>query len=517
MAGSHVGSKSASMEGSRVGSDESLNSGAKSSVTSSRMAGSRVATALHNNMGLEEVDEDEKGDSSSSTKAVGSLKALIQRHKEELEAIESQCKQEINDCQLQFEAKIQEQQEQQETEVQTCVEEQERQLMELKAIQDKEIQMEESMHDSEMKMLVERRILNSVLQTVADGIINITPIGIIVRFNHAAELMFGYTAQEVIGKNITMLMPERFSRDHHIYLNNYLTTGVKKVIGIGRRVAGLRRNGQEFPLHLSISEMKEDGEHLFTGIARDLTEEVAEENRIAETLLQKQKQLQVLEKKLNSANQDTANLLNEMLPPSISNQVSQGKQIEPQVFPSASVCYLDIVGFSAIAKQVAPLDTLKFLDEVYETINQVVEQYNVYKVETVGDTFVIAAGVPNTNATHASDLATMALHVLQSIDKFRFSMNPDLKVRVRVGINSGPVVAGLVGTKMSRYCLFGDTVTMSSHMTSNGEPGRIHVAEPTYQLLKKDGNFELFKRGKIEVKGRELTTYWVQSKMGFSP
>jgi PAS domain S-box-containing protein len=84
----------------------------------------------------------------------------------------------------------------------------------------------------------------------------------------------GYEAKEVIGKNITMLMPERYSVNHHVYLNNYLTSGTRKVIGIGRRVAGLAKDGREFPLHLSISELKEDGEHLFTGIARDLTLEV---------------------------------------------------------------------------------------------------------------------------------------------------------------------------------------------------------------------------------------------------
>jgi PAS domain S-box-containing protein len=85
----------------------------------------------------------------------------------------------------------------------------------------------------------------------------------------------GYKASEVIGINIYNLMPERFSRDHHIYLTNYLTTGIKKVIGSGgRRVFGLRKDGTEFPLHLTISELKDDDEHLFTGIARDLTEEV---------------------------------------------------------------------------------------------------------------------------------------------------------------------------------------------------------------------------------------------------
>lgn len=118
-----------------------------------------------------------------------------------------------------------------------------------------------------MKMLVERRILNSVLETVADGIINITPSGEITRFNHAAEIMFGYEASEIIGKNVKILMPAKYASNHDQYLNNFLTTGIKRVIGGKARLAtGLKKDGQEFPIELSISEVKESDSHLFTGI-----------------------------------------------------------------------------------------------------------------------------------------------------------------------------------------------------------------------------------------------------------
>jgi PAS domain S-box-containing protein len=506
------------MLGSRTGSSDSIDKPASVSTSSSKVQGARVASAIATIIGIEEQEEDLYNDTTFSTKATNSLRALIQRHKDELSMIENQCKQEINDCQLSFEAKLQEMEEQQEKEIQMLVEDQERQLVELKHVQDKEIQMEESMHDSEMKMLVERRILNSVLETVADGIINITPIGVVVRFNHAAELMFGYTPQEVIGNNITMLMPERFSRDHATYLTNYLTTGIKKVIGIGRRVAGLRKNGEEFPLHLSISEMKDEGEHLFTGIARDLTKEVEEETRNRERDGLKQKELEGLAKKLDMAKEKANNLLSQMLPPSVSKQLMDGKHVEPQQFESATVCFLDVVGFSSITSQIQPLDTVTFLNELYKTIDRVIEKYDVYKVETVGDTYLVVGGVPKANKTHASEIATMSLHVLHAIEQFQFSGKPDIKVRMRIGLNSGPLVAGVIGTKMPRYCLFGDTVNTSSRMESNGEAGKIHISESTFQLLKKDANFELMKRGEIEVKGKgKMTTYWVQSKNGFEP
>jgi PAS domain S-box-containing protein len=118
-----------------------------------------------------------------------------------------------------------------------------------------------------MKMLVERRILNSVLETVADGIINITPTGEITRFNHAAEAMFGYESHEVIGKNVKILMPAKYASNHDAYLNNYMTTGIKVAIGgKARLLTGVKKDGLEFPIELKISEVKENDSHLFTGI-----------------------------------------------------------------------------------------------------------------------------------------------------------------------------------------------------------------------------------------------------------
>jgi PAS domain S-box-containing protein len=202
-----------------------------------------------------------------------SLSALIARHALEYESLETEQAQELNACTVSFEAKLEELAETHNYAVQMMITDQERELKAMREIQEKEIQFEETMHDNEMKMLIERRILNSVLYTVSDGIICISPAGIIMRFNHAAEKLFGYTAEEVMGKNIKMLVPQEHARNHDQYLKNYLSTGIKKVLGIGRRVKGLTKEGTLFPFHLSLSEVKEHGEHMFTGIVHDLTQE----------------------------------------------------------------------------------------------------------------------------------------------------------------------------------------------------------------------------------------------------
>jgi len=118
---------------------------------------------------------------------------------------------------------------------------------------------------------VENR-LRAVIDTVVDGIVTIDSRGMVHSFNPAAEHIFGYAAADVIGRNVRMLMPEPYHGAHDGYLRNYLSTGDRKVIGIGREVTGQRRDGSTFPMDLAVSEMEIGGERKFTGIVRDITE-----------------------------------------------------------------------------------------------------------------------------------------------------------------------------------------------------------------------------------------------------
>ncbi|HEY3347921.1 MAG TPA: PAS domain-containing sensor histidine kinase [Nitrospirota bacterium] len=115
-------------------------------------------------------------------------------------------------------------------------------------------------------------LYRAIIDNVVDGIITIDETGRILSFNRAAEKIFGYKAEEVIGKNVNALMPEPYHSNHPQYLRNYLETGVKKIIGIGREVSGLRKNGTVFPMDLAVGEVKLDGRRIFAGIARDITE-----------------------------------------------------------------------------------------------------------------------------------------------------------------------------------------------------------------------------------------------------
>ncbi|XP_014915483.1 guanylate cyclase 2G-like [Poecilia latipinna] len=132
---------------------------------------------------------------------------------------------------------------------------------------------------------------------------------------------------------------------------------------------------------------------------------------------------------------------------------------------------------------------------------------------------MVASGLPISNGTkHALEISMMALHFLGAIQVFRIPHKPDEILAIRIGIHSGPVVAGVVGTTMPRYCLFGDTVNTASRMESNGLPLRIHISQSTADILVQAGSFELKERGDIEMKGKGVQkTYWLLNKAGFNP
>ncbi|XP_042192795.1 guanylate cyclase 2G [Callorhinchus milii] len=213
----------------------------------------------------------------------------------------------------------------------------------------------------------------------------------------------------------------------------------------------------------------------------------------------------------------TDKLLSSMLPSFISEQLIQGKCVEPESFESVTVFFSDIVGFTSICSISTPLEVVGLLNDLYSLFDDIINSYDVYKVETIGDAYMVVSGMPICNGIrHAGEIGTMALHFLSAITSFELKwMNEQL--RLRIGINTGPVVAGVVGTSMPRYCLFGDTVNVASRMESNGLPLKIHVSESTAQLLKALGGYELMKRGIIELKGKEKqTTYWLRNKEGLN-
>ncbi|XP_005927321.1 retinal guanylyl cyclase 2 isoform X1 [Haplochromis burtoni] len=200
--------------------------------------------------------------------------------------------------------------------------------------------------------------------------------------------------------------------------------------------------------------------------------------------------------------QRTEKLLSEMLPPSVAEALKTGATVEPEFFDQVTIYFSDIVGFTTISSLSDPIEVVDLLNDLYTLFDAVLSNHDVYKVETIGDAYMVASGLPKKNGNkHAAEIANMSLNILSSVGTFHMRHMPDVPVRIRIGIHSGPCVAGVVGLTMPRYCLFGDTVNTASRMESTGLPYRIHVNMSTVKILRSlNDGYKIEVRGKTELK-----------------
>ncbi|XP_068164905.1 atrial natriuretic peptide receptor 1-like isoform X2 [Antennarius striatus] len=213
--------------------------------------------------------------------------------------------------------------------------------------------------------------------------------------------------------------------------------------------------------------------------------------------------------------QRTDRLLYSMLPKQVADDLRQGKPLQAQSYVSATVFFSDIVGFTQLSSSSTPYQVVDFLNKLYTTFDDIIDNYDVYKVETIGDAYMVVSGIPRENGIlHASEIASMALDLVGVCRTFRIPHRPNTQLQIRAGIHSGPVVAGVVGTKMPRYCLFGDTVNTASRMESNSLALKIQCSSSSFYLLEEVGGYLLECRGTLQVKGKgDMVTYWLEGKM----
>uniref|UniRef100_A0A8B9L5Y4 Guanylate cyclase n=1 Tax=Astyanax mexicanus TaxID=7994 RepID=A0A8B9L5Y4_ASTMX len=217
--------------------------------------------------------------------------------------------------------------------------------------------------------------------------------------------------------------------------------------------------------------------------------------------------------------QKTEKLLTQMLPPSVAEALKVGGTVEPEYFDSVSLYFSDIVGFTTISANSEPIEVVDLLNDLYTLFDAIIGNHDVYKVETIGDAYMVASGLPVPNGNrHAAEIASMSLDILSAVGTFKMRHMPDVPVRIRIGLHTGPCVAGVVGLTMPRYCLFGDTVNTASRMESTGMPYRIHVSHTTVKILiELNEGYKIELRGKTELKGKGMDeTYFLVGKEGFT-
>jgi len=203
-------------------------------------------------------------------------------------------------------------------------------------------------------------------------------------------------------------------------------------------------------------------------------------------------------------------LLLNILPEEIAKILKIESRTIADQFDSASVLFADVVNFTPMSAKMTPVDLVELLNEVFSNFDTLVEKYRLEKIKTIGDCYMVASGVPHPRPDHAVALTHFALDIQNIISKHEFRGK---QLTFRIGINSGPVVVGVIGHKKFTYDLWGDTVNTASRMESHGIGGSIQVTETTFKLIKND--FDCEPSGVVNVKGKgEMKVWYVREKKG---
>lgn len=338
----------------------------------------------------------------------------------------------------------------------------------------------------------ELRLSNQAIAASTDGIVIADarkPDMPITYVNPAFERLTGYSSEEVVGRNCRFLQGNDTDQPALQELRKALRDGKGcKVV-----LANYRKDGTGFWNELSISPIYDADGNLthFVGIQSDITE-----RKLAQEALRFQQE-------------QTEKLLLNILPGPIAEQLKQEPITIADSFEEVSVLFADLVGFTEFSSRRSAHELVEFLNEIFSEFDQLAEKHGLEKIKTIGDAYMVVAGLPMPRLDHADAIAQMALDMQKSLDKVNAKTGEFFSMRI--GIHSGSVVAGVIGLKKFSYDLWGDTVNTASRMESLGIPGTIQVTTETYEQLRDKFLFE--ERGVIPVKGKgEMTTYLLKGR-----
>lgn len=286
-------------------------------------------------------------------------------------------------------------------------------------------------------------------------------------------------------------------------------------------VFGLALSIMSIPLSMSIYQAWS-----FSNLNKDLSKQLVQVKTLSEkTIQQEQEKKQILENQkaeleikveertfqLKEEKKKSDDLLLNILPEEVAEELKQKGSAEAQLVEEVTVLFTDFKGFTAMAEQLSPKDLVHDIHECFSEFDRIMSKYGIEKIKTIGDAYMAAGGLPTPNSTHAQDVVNAALEIVAFIEAGKA-----LKIakalpyfEIRIGVHTGPVVAGIVGIKKFAYDIWGDTVNTASRMESSGEIGKVNISETTYALVK--DNYLCNYRGEVEAKGKgKVKMYFVE-------
>jgi class 3 adenylate cyclase/Tfp pilus assembly protein PilF len=253
---------------------------------------------------------------------------------------------------------------------------------------------------------------------------------------------------------------------------------------------------------------------------KELAEANAEIHRQMEILDEQASSIEIANAVLEERNitiaemhQESERLLLNVLPKPIATRLKQGEKTIADSFDDVTVLFADIVGFTQLSARTSPQELVEMLDAIFSDFDALAEKYELEKIKTIGDCYMVVGGIPTPRPDHALAVSKMALEMRDSVRRLSDATNAQLAIRI--GIHMGAVVAGVIGKKKFAYDLWGDTVNTASRMESHGEPGRVHISDVVYSLLTQKFASELERfhltfeqRPQMQIKGKGLMNTW---------
>ena len=333
--------------------------------------------------------------------------------------------------------------------------------------------------------------LRHVVHNVSSAIVQWDRSGRILFINEYGLKFFGYQEAEILGQPLLgNVIPEieRSGRD----LRNLIDS--------------ICQNPDQYIVHEN-ENIRSDGERVWvTWINQPIFDK---DGNLVEVLsvATDTTERRLAEEELRLEREKSERLLLNILPQKIVETLKQDKQgLIAEKYDEVCILFADLVNFTALSERLTPIQLVKLLNEIFSTFDQLAEGLDLEKIKTIGDAYMMAAGLPLPREDHAEAIADMALSMQLVIDHFPFDYGETLQIRI--GIHTGTVVAGVIGTHKFIYDLWGDTVNIAYRMESSGKPGKIQVTAAVYERLKNEYLFE--KRGEIPIKGKgKMMTYWL--------
>jgi len=333
-----------------------------------------------------------------------------------------------------------------------------------------------------------------IFHSAVDPIIQMDGEGKMQFVNAACLKTFNYEKEDLIGGDVKMLMLQNCQASPDEQLQKLLRKGKKKL-------QGLKSDGSVFPMSLSLSEVKIYGETIFTGFIHDLSEDEKEKEKFRLILAEREQ---------------SEELLLNLVPESISKRLKELKSNEhiADYFENVTILFVDVAGFTKFSSTRSPVEIVHFLNMFFQGLDKLVDKYGLEKIKTIGDAYMAVSGL-TMEKNHTRLILDFAIDVLQFVEEMNVDnpFAPD-RLGVRIGIGTGSVVAGVVGSKKRFFDLWGDAVNTASRMESTGVESCIQCTKDVALVASEyPDRFAVVNRGSINVKGKgEMEVFLIGDK-----